>query len=295
MHLRGFILSVVGLCTLAAADTVTYQQGVDGYNGCMDTYIVMSTDSTPSDATTLIVEGYHCTACIDQRTLISYDLASLDKNITVTKAELMVYSPRQPRPGPGTIRAYKISKAWTPAEANWFNATQSVRWAKAGADFDTAAQATLTYTTQVNVWHTLDVTAAIKGFVSNSETNFGLLLKLDPAMYTVAYVSSEGTTASQRPKLVITYSNAAVKNNLKSMIALNAVAIRPIGTGLLMILPDNGTYQVRLESLDGSTVFNRTLSGPEFFLDTRNIPAGSYGIISQGQWSTLRNFVVLNR
>jgi hypothetical protein len=295
MNLRVFLICVIGLYALTTAETVTYQQGVDGYNGFMDTYVVMSTDSTPADASTLIVEGYHCTACIDQRTLISYDLASLDKNITITKAELMVYSPRQPRPGPGTIRAYKISKAWTPAEANWFNATQSVRWAKAGADFDTATQAMLTYTTQVNVWHTLDVTAAIKGFVSNSETNFGLLLKLDPAMYTVAYVSSEGATISQRPKLVVTYSSAAVKSNLKSMNALRAVLIRPMGIGLLLSFPDNGIYRVRMESLDGSTVLYQSLQGPDYFIDTRNFSAGSYVIVSQGQWNTLRNFVVLNR
>jgi hypothetical protein len=295
MHIRIFFLSAIGLCTLAAAETVTYQQGVDGYGGCMDTYVVMSTDSTPADATTLIVEGYHCSACIDQRTLIRYDMASIDKNATIIKAELMVYSPRQPRPGAGTVRAYKISRAWTPADANWFNATQSVRWTKAGADFDTVPQATLTYTTQVNVWHTLDVTAAIKGFVSNPETNYGLLLKLDPAMYTVAYVSSEGATTSQRPKLVVTYSTAAVKNSLRPVNALNAVEIRPIGIGLLMRLPDNGPYQVRMERLNGSMVFNRTLSGPEFFVDTRNLSAGSYGIISQGQRSTLRNFVVLSR
>jgi hypothetical protein len=295
MRFMVFFLSAIGLYTLAGAETVTYQQGFDGYDGCIDTYVVMSTDSTPADATTLIVEGYHCSACIDQRTLIRYDLTAFDKNFTITKAELMVYSPRQPRPGPGTIRAYKISKAWTPAEANWFNATQSVRWSKAGADFDTAAQATLTYTTQVNVWHTLDVTGAVKGFVSNPETNFGLLLKLDPAMYTVAYVSSEGATTSQRPKLVITYSNAAIKNTLRPVNSLNPVIIHPMETGLHLILPDDRMFRVRMESLDGSTVFNQIISGPEFFLDTRNIPAGSYGIITQGYLSTLKNFVVLSR
>jgi hypothetical protein len=295
MRFMVFFLSAIGLYALAAAETVTYQQGVNGYAGCMDTYVVMSTDSTPSDATTLIVEGYHCSACIDQRALIRYDLSVLDKNVTITKAELMVYSPRQPRPGPGTVRAFRITKSWTPAEANWFNATQSIRWSKAGADFDTAAQATLTYTTQVNVWHTLDVTAAVKGFVSNPETNFGLLLKLDPAMYTVAYVSSEGATTGQRPKLVITYSSATVKNNLRIVYALRTVEIRPIGTGLLMRLPDNGPYQIRMESLDGSTVFNRSIHGPDYFIDTRNFSAGSYGIVSQGPRSISKNLVVLSR
>jgi hypothetical protein len=295
MRFMVFFLSAIGLYTLAAAETVTYQQGVDGYAGCMDTYIVMSTDSTPENATALIVEGYHCSACIDQRTLIRYDLTALDKNVTITKAELMVYSPRQPRPGPGTVRAFRITKSWMPAEANWFNATQSIRWSKAGADFDTAAQATLTYTTQVNVWHTLDVTNLVKEFVANPETNFGMLLKLDPAMYTVAYVSSEGATTSQRPKLVITYSNAAIKNNLRPLNAHNAVEIRPIGTGLLMRLPDNGLYQVRMESLDGSTVFHQSIHGPDYFIDTWNFPAGSYGIISQGPRSISKNLVVLSR
>jgi hypothetical protein len=295
MRFMVFFLSAIGLYALAAEETLTYQQGVNGYAGCMDTYVVMSTDSTPADATTLIVEGYHCSACIDQRTLIRYDLTALDKNVTITKAELMVYSPRQPRPGPGTVRAYKISRAWTPAEANWFNATQSIRWSKAGADFDTVAQATLTYTTQVNVWHTLDVTNLVKNFVANPETNFGMLLKLDPAMYTVAYVSSEGATTSQRPKLVITYSNAAVKNNLKPMNTLHAVMTRPMGIGLLLSFPDNGINQVRMESLDGSTVFNRSIHGPDYFIETRNFPAGSYGIVSQGHSGTLRNFFVLSR
>lgn len=266
-----------------SADTLTFQQGLNGYTGCSDTYVVMSSDSTPDNASTLIVEGYHCSACIDQRTLIRFDLGSIDKNATITSAKLMLYSPRQPRPGEGTIRAFKIGKSWVPGEANWFNASQSVRWTKQGADFDTVTQATLTYSITVNTWHTLDVAKAIKDFIANPESNFGLLLKLDPAMYTVAYNSSENTKSDQRPKLIVVYTGASVRQSTDTARNSASFSILRSGNNLTLTVSDHDQNRVLLTRLNGESVFDERFTGPTFTIYTGSITPGMYGIMVNGK------------
>jgi hypothetical protein len=94
---KKLVFSVLCLASVAAfiakADTLTLQQGLNGFSGFSDTYIVMTTDSTPNLSSELVVEGYHCSACIDERALMRIDLGSFNKNVTISKAELQLYSP----------------------------------------------------------------------------------------------------------------------------------------------------------------------------------------------------------
>jgi hypothetical protein len=268
-----FILASVAFHP-AHADTLTLQQGLNGFTGFTDTYIVMSTDSTPDQSIQLVVEGYHCSACIDERALIKIDLSGVPQNAVVGKAELQLFSPSQPRPGAGTVRACRIAKPWTAAEADWWNASKSLKWTVGGGDYDSKAAAALNYGTQLNVWHKLDVTQAVRDFIANPASNNGFMLMLDPSMLTVTYVSSDGIQ-ERRPKLVVAYSGAGVLSSVR-LKRTPGFSIESAASGIRFGFPRPGLYRVDVERLDGSMVMNDRVYGAAYGFAARGLPSGLY-------------------
>jgi hypothetical protein len=285
-----FICSAV---RIASTDTLTLQQGLNGFNGFTDTYIVMSTDSTPDASTQLVVEGYHCSACIDERALIKIDLSGVSPKAAIGKAELQLFSPSQPRAGAGTVRAVKIAKPWIAAEADWWNASKSLKWTNSGGDYVSKPVSTLNYGTQVNVWHKLDVTQAVRDFIADPASNNGLILMLDPAMLTVTYVSSEGVQ-ERRPKLVIAYSDAGVLTS-KRLNRTGGFSVESAASGIRFGFPQRGLYHVALERLDGSNVMNDWVYGAAYGFAARGLPGGLYLATITGQQGSLGKEIVLMR
>jgi hypothetical protein len=269
----GVLLTII-CAAFISADTLTLQQGLNGFTGFRDTYIVMSTDSTPDVSDQLVVEGYHCSACIDERAIIQVDLSGIAPNKVIAKAELQLFSPSQPRRGAGTVRAYKVKKPWVTAEANWFKASNSVSWDKSGGDYGETAVGSLNYGTQINVWHTLDITSAVRDFVADPSSNNGLMLMLDPAMLTVTYVSSEGRQ-DQRPKLIITFSQSPVLNPMPVKSSLG-FSIKAAAAGIKFGFPKQDQYRVAIEKINGSSVLTEWVYGGSYSLGIHGMAEGLY-------------------
>ena len=287
------VLFSVFFVAFAVADTLTLQQGLNGFSGFFDTYIVMSTDSAPHLSQELVVEGYHCSACIDERALMRVDLTSLDKKMTITKAELQLFSPSQPRPGSGVVEVYKMTQPWADSEANWFNATKSAKWSKAGGDFLSAGVAAISYGTQVNVWHTFDVTKAIRDFVADPASNLGLMLKLDPAMLTVTYVSSQGTQ-EKRPKLVLTYTTSAVSFS-PSVPVSSRSRIEPMPSGMYFGFSQEGSHHIKLSRINGEMICDRWVSGGSYTLGMPNLSMGPYMAQISGDHERYQKEIIVGR
>jgi hypothetical protein len=296
---KKLVFSVLCLASIAAfiakADTLTLQQGLNDFSGFSDTYIVMTTDSTPNLSSELIVEGYHCSACIDERALMRIDLGSLDKNVTISKAELQLFSPSQPRPGSGIVQVYKISIPWADSEANWFNSEKSTKWSNAGGDFIATSVTKLQYGTQTNVWHKFDITSAVRDFAANPASNFGVMLKLDPSMLTVTYVSSQGSQ-EKRPKLVITYSTTAgvAFSSLKQRSSA-PLKVEQIGSGINFAFSDNGSHRIRLDRLNGEVVFDKWINGNSFVLGISGLAKGPYLAQAFGNQEELNKEIILTK
>jgi hypothetical protein len=274
-------------------DTLTLQQGLNGFAGFTDTYIVMSTDSTPDLSPQLVVEGYHCSACIDERALIKIDVSGIPLNAVIGKAELQLFSPSQPRAGAGTVRAVKVAKPWVPAEADWWNASKNLKWTNGGGDYISKPVATLNYGTQLNVWHKLDVTQAVRDFIADPASNNGFMLMLDPAMLTVTYVSSEGSQ-DKRPKLVVTYSGSGVLTSKRNARA-GGFSVEAGATGIRFGFPERGLYHVAITRLNGSRVMSDWVCGAAYGPAARGLPGGLYMARISGKQGSLEKEIVVTR
>lgn len=263
------------LITSSFADSITV-------NRIEDTYIVMNRDSTPDQMSTLIVEGYDCSACIDQRTILNIDLGAFDRSTTISKAELKLYSPSQPRPGSGIVRVYKMTKSWLPAEANWYNATKSTRWSSPGGDFNSTPRATFKYSSQVNVWHTYDVTSLVQELVAKPDSNFGIMLKMDPMMLTVAYASSNASSDELKPRLVITTAPTSIMTGLHVQNTKLAPIYSISKSQINLTFGNNQAHSILLGDLNGRMVLNNRIVGTNYVIPLNNLNPGRYIIKTNG-------------
>ena len=187
----------------AHAATVVLQNGLNGYVGCADTYVVMASDRAQGAKTNLVVEGYHCTLCIDQRALIRFDLTAVPAGADVSKATLSVYSIDQPRPGASRIHVHRVTRLWAETTAAWYTASTGTLWTTEGGDFYPVADTSYTYGTAVGLWHSVDITGMVRDQIGHPDQNFGLMLFMEPSMFTVRYASSNATDPTLRPKLTL--------------------------------------------------------------------------------------------
>jgi hypothetical protein len=263
----------------AIADTTTIAD-------LTDTYLVMNRDSTPDTQPLLIVEGYDCSACIDQRVLIKFDTKQFTTDATISKASLLLYSPEQPRPGAANVRVYRLTRSWDVADASWNTARKGIKWSTPGGDFEPTPLASLRYADKVNVWHTYDVTDIVKGFVAKPETNFGIMLMMDPVMKTVAYASAEAVKTEFRPKLAIEFTQGSSVSGLQSAPMHPASAFTIVGQQIRFAFPDVTMRQVWVGTLDGAVVSREIVYGRAPVLKLPGTAPGIYLIRAANGYNT---------
>ena len=186
---------------------VTLQQGVLGYLGTNDTYM---TAWNPSgnfvDNGNLIVKNDSVYAG-----LLQFDLVSIPPGSTINHATLRLYAYYRDGIGTMDLQAYRLFRPWVDRQANWDRASVDNPWGKPGANdtvTDRAADPTAAQTvSSLNIWYELDVTALVRDWVANSQTNQGVILGgLGQQSVTYHFASANHTTISLRPQLVIDYT-----------------------------------------------------------------------------------------
>lgn len=174
----------------ATAVTMTLQPGAEGF----DTYLQSTGANNGSSASLVATTG---TAF----PLLRYDLSAIPAGSHVTSATLSAYATGGS--GSGSIAMHRVVRDWTEAAA-WASTDGSTAWSQAGGDALADAVATATYTAP-NTWLNWDLTTLVDKWVKGSLPNQGLQVRLGAGMSSATLVSSDSTTASQRPKLSVTF------------------------------------------------------------------------------------------
>ena len=141
--------------------------------------------------------------------LMQMDLSHIPVTATVTRAilRLHVFSSG---PYPMTLYAYKVNRPWNANEATWTRATASSDWATPGCqnvpnDYDGTPRASQ-IVSSANTWCELDITSLVQQWVSNPNSNRGLLLRGQTLAGEYTFTSSDYLNASLRPQLDISYT-----------------------------------------------------------------------------------------
>jgi len=108
-----------------------------------------------------------------------------------------------------SLGAYRVLRDTSACEATWNQARGGSAWRLPGCNdttTDRSASAESSVTAGgINRWYTLDVTAAVQGWVNGSLANHGVLLRAAPSTASFQFASAQHGNLGLRPRLVVTY------------------------------------------------------------------------------------------
>ena len=135
-------------------------------------------------------------------------MAPVPANARVQEALLTLWS-TQANNAVAAYQAHALTKDFDEATATWQRASTATAWSTFGGDFTVAATDPTVDQLVTPARHNWDLTQMTQGWVANSSTNHGVLLKVanetTPAEHTL-FLSSEAPEFQLRPQLRITYT-----------------------------------------------------------------------------------------
>jgi len=184
---------------------VIFQQGVDGYTGCEDTYIeTYNAGENYCAEDLLLVRGEESTSA-----LIRFDVSSIPSNATIVEAYLETYADPSSSSQELEVSVFGLLRDWEACEATWNEASVGSAWETAGAMglTDRAVVPADRAIVSGGGWYYHNVTDLVQQWVLDSSSNKGILLGSDDPRYGVLYQfsSAECPTVGQRPRLRVKY------------------------------------------------------------------------------------------
>jgi hypothetical protein len=190
------------------SQTVTLQDGVAGYNGTRDVSLSsLNIDSNFGASTTLALSPQHVE--LVHFKVFASEGGPVPNGATITSAQLSFY--KSTNAYDGFYAARRLLVPWTESEATWTRPRIGATWLAGGASGNGTDVVALWDATAAQGWYSgwidFDVKSSLQE-MSQSGLNFGWRINLVMGdQSTRALQSREGTTASLRPKLTVTYTH----------------------------------------------------------------------------------------
>ena len=138
------------------------------------------------------------------RSVIRFNLGSIDPVFPVDKATLMVYADSYSGGGsPADLAAYQVTTPWDESTVTW-----NTPWTTPGGDFDPALVGKVSiFKSDVPGWKSIDVTPLVATWVATPGTNDGAMVRLvNITSFTTYRLDSRNHWYNQySPKLVVNY------------------------------------------------------------------------------------------
>jgi RHS repeat-associated protein len=204
--------------TTAAPTVYTLVLQPNGANG-VDTYILKS-DSTANYGTSAdlgIGEKNNATDSV-ARSLIKFDLSSLPADATVVSATLSLWTSQDLSDNDTTVNVYRLKKSFNESQANWNRSASGANWQTAGASGVNDRESTSIGSVAILNNESLNTEkqisldpSKVQEMINGTLANNGFLLAASGELNDrFMFKSSDTSTASQRPKLVIQYTTASI-------------------------------------------------------------------------------------
>ncbi len=173
-----------------------------------DTYIRQNSNTTNFNTAGTLLIGKDSSGR-DLRTIIEFNVSNLSLS-TILSAKLQVNMFFASANDNITINVYRLTSAWNSSQATWSNASSTQLWNSNGGDY-TGLISSVVFS-NISQLYNFTITDVVRGWINGSYTNYGIILiSSDAATGNRREIdSSESSTASARPKLIVDYtSNAA--------------------------------------------------------------------------------------
>lgn len=203
-----------------------------------------------------------------RRALLKFDIAAtIPSGATITSVTLTM-NVSKAKGGARDMNLHRVTKAWgegtsnasgaggkgataTTGDATWLESIKdSTSWTTAGGDFDTTSSAT----TSVNgpgsyTWSSAQMTVDAQSWLDSSAMALGWIVIGDESVLQTAkrFDSRENTTAANRPKLEITYSEPV---STKKVAQISPIKVYPNPAQKLVIIDRGTTNEAILELYD---------------------------------------------
>ena len=133
---------------------------------------------------------------------LSAQVVTIPESATITSAVFSIVT--YGIPSNQTVSLHRITKDWSELGVTW---NSFMPGPTDPPSFDPAPFSS--FSTAINGWHAVDVTALVQAWVNGTLPNYGILLEQGLTPYTL-YMSSEfGANPALRPKLEISYTTSA--------------------------------------------------------------------------------------
>lgn len=196
----------------SSSSTLTFQQGLAGYSGTIDTFLRQASPTTSyASASILNIDGdepsgsgYDTHALLRFENLFGTSAGQIPTSASITSATLQL----QLTNGGNSLSLYRMLKSWS-ASATWSSFVGGIQTDNIEASSSLDASTGTVGVGTVSI----DVTAALRAWQANPSSNFGWAI-LPTGSNGVDFYSSQGATA---PKLIVRYTAATNPNNTAAL------------------------------------------------------------------------------
>lgn len=190
----------------------TYQQGLGGYQGVVDTTISeINKSANYADGGWLRV-GYDGGRDIEENAaLLRFSLPTLPYGAVVTRARLWLYAEGLYHSNPDLkIRAHQVRRPWSETAATWILAMPGIPWNRPGCNDPLTdiwpEPSDEFYVGSVGQWYGLEVTKMVDAWARDASANQGVVIKgWSAGVRGYEFVSSNSLSYALRPRLELTW------------------------------------------------------------------------------------------
>ena len=189
------ILFIIPVHLLSQNQTISFQDGVDGYDGTIDTYIDNTTpNSSYGASTSLSWDGApaEITTFINFNNIFVSQGGSIPNNSYIVSATLTYY-----------VYGSGDNAAVSEVSPSWDN---SLTWNQFDFGNDIGSFVGFAESGTVNTYESIDVTSSLSSWISNPSLNHGWIFQFTGNGGSDVY-SSERSTVNQRPELTVIFSD----------------------------------------------------------------------------------------
>jgi len=256
--------------------TTDLQDGLGGYNGTTDSYIIGNQATTNFGASReLELDGNP-----DKAALIRWELSGIPAGSTILSASIRLYVVDN---STDTFEIYALNRAFSEGQVNYQRAAVGQNWSGLGATgaADRGSTVLGVVTAPSTGYNTIDLNAAgvavLQSWLNNPASNFGFIFQdyADASTNGLDFASSEATNTSTRPRLTITYSPPA----LQSAGGESLAGAAPIDASQLAEVKDAAIARL-LDAAPPSYRAQVAAALSKVGLALADLPAGMLGMVS---------------